>query len=61
MGVGEIPAIRGISPLYVVRQLNDIQTGDRAGVQAVLMQATVASLTEDDMIAIAAYLASLDP
>ena len=60
-GIGEIPAIRGISPLYVVRQLNDIQTGDRAGIQAVLMQATVASLTEDDMIAIAAYLASLDP
>ncbi len=60
-GIGEIPSIRGISPLYAVRQLNDIQTGDRAGVQTALMQATVASLTEDDMIAIAAYLASLDP
>ena len=60
-GLGEVPAIVGISPLYTVRQLNDIQTGDRAGTLTALMQATVVSLTEDDMIAIAAYLASLDP
>ena len=60
-GLGEIPGIRGVSPLYTVRQLNDIQTGDRAGPMAVLMQPTVVNLTVDDMIAIAAYLASLDP
>ncbi|MGE4657825.1 MAG: c-type cytochrome [Gammaproteobacteria bacterium] len=60
-GLGEVPAIVGISPLYTVRQLNDIQIGDRAGTWTALMQATVVSLTEDDMIAIAAYLASLDP
>ena len=60
-GLGEIPAIAGASPLYTVRQLNDFQTGDRAGALALLMQATVVNLTEDDMIAIAAYLATLDP
>ncbi len=60
-GLGEVPGIRGVSPLYTVRQLNDIQTGDRAGIQSALMQPTVINLTEDDIIAVAAYLASLDP
>jgi len=60
-GLGEVPGIRGVSPLYTVRQLNDIQTSDRAGIQSALMQPTVINLTEDDIIAVAAYLASLDP
>ncbi|MGE4658960.1 MAG: c-type cytochrome [Gammaproteobacteria bacterium] len=60
-GLGEVPAIAGMSPLYVVRQLNDIKTGARAGISAALMQATVANLTEEDIVALAAYLASLDP
>ena len=60
-GLGEIPAIAGMSPLYVVRQLNDIKTGARAGISAALMQATVVNLTEEDIVALAAYLASLDP
>jgi cytochrome c553 len=47
--------------MYVFRQLNDIKTGSRAGANAELMQPVVAKLTQDDMLAIAAYLASLSP
>ncbi|MGE4657816.1 MAG: hypothetical protein AAEI08_02670 [Gammaproteobacteria bacterium] len=60
-GLANIPRIRGIDPLYAIRQLYDLQTGARVGTFTPLMQATVVNLTEDDMIAIAAYLASLDP
>lgn len=60
-GLGGIPPIAGRSPSYVVRQLYDIQTGSRAGVAAQLMKATVANLTVEEMVSIAAYLASRTP
>ncbi len=60
-GMGNIPRIRGIDPLYAVRQLYDFQSGNRAGAMSVLMKPTVEKLTEGDMLAIAAYLASLEP
>ncbi len=60
-GLGEWPRIAGLSAIYVVRQLYDIQSGDRAGVSAELMKASVARLDVDDMIAIAAYVASREP
>lgn len=60
-GLGDVPRLAGISPLYVVRQLNDFKTGERAGTLAPLMTATVANLTDEDMVAIAAYLAALNP
>ena len=60
-GLGGIPSIAGRSPSYVVRQLYDIQNGARAGTAAQLMKGTVANLTVDDMVAIAAYLASRAP
>jgi cytochrome c553 len=55
------PPIAGRSPSYLARQLVDYQTGARAGEMAVTMQPTVAHLTEDDLIAIVAYVASLAP
>jgi cytochrome c553 len=60
-GLGNVPPITGRSPSYVVRQLYDIQSGARAGVATQLMKQTVANLTIDDMVSIAAYLASLTP
>jgi cytochrome c553 len=60
-GLGEVPRIVSRSPLYVFRQLNDIQNGSRASEDVVLMRAVVAELTQDDMIAIAAYLTSKGP
>jgi cytochrome c553 len=60
-GLGDVPRIAGMSPSYVVRQLYDIQNGARAGPGAQPMNDTVAGLTLDDMVSIAAYLASRDP
>ena len=60
-GLGDVPRLAGVSPLYTVRQLNDFKNGDRAGSLAPLMTATVMNLTDEDMVAIAAYLALLDP
>jgi cytochrome c553 len=56
-GVGDVPRIAGRSPSYLVRQLYDIQHGKRSGAIAP-MQPVVESLEQDDMIAIAAYVAS---
>jgi cytochrome c553 len=60
-GVADVPPIAGRSPSYMVRQMWDIQQGTRNGAQAQLMKLVVANLTEDDMVAIAAYVASRPP
>jgi len=54
----DVPSIAGRSPSYLARQLWDIQQGTRNGAQAQLMKLVVANLTEDDLVAIAAYVAS---
>jgi len=53
--------VTGRSPIYVFRQLNDIKAGTRRGANIQPMQNVVAQLGQDDMIAIAAYLATLQP
>ena len=60
-GVGPIPPIAGRSPTYIVRQLYDIRNGARAGTATQLMKGPEANLTVEDMVSIAAYLASLTP
>jgi cytochrome c553 len=60
-GVGTAPAIAGRHTGYIVRQLYFFQDGSRSGAVAALMRNVVQRLTDDDMLAIAAYLASQDP
>jgi cytochrome c553 len=60
-GMGPVPALAGRSPSYVVRQLYDIQHGTRNGPWAALMKPVVEGLTLEDMVALAAYTASLEP
>jgi cytochrome c553 len=60
-GLGPVPRLAGRSPSYIVRQLYDMQTGHRLGAWTPLMIPVVANLTNDDMLAAAAYLASLKP
>lgn len=60
-GQGNLPALAGRSPSYIVRQLNDIQNGHRHGAAVAQMQPVVRNLTVEDMIALAAYCASLKP
>jgi len=57
-GLGPVPGIAGRSPSYMVRQLYDMQVGNRKGEWTDLMKPVVAKLTADDMINIAAYLSS---
>ena len=60
-GLGEVPRIAGLQPVYIARQLITMQNGASAGANAALMKKPVAKLTEEDIIAIAAYLGSLPP
>jgi cytochrome c553 len=60
-GVGDVPRIAGVSAIYTVRQMHDIQSGTRNGRGAALMKAVVAKLSEEDLVSIAAYLTSLAP
>jgi len=61
MGAVDSPPIVGRSPSYIARQLWDIQQGTRNGEAVQLMKVTIAKLTPDDIVAIAAYIASLPP
>ena len=58
-GLGPVPALAGRSPSYIVRQLYDMRHGVRNGQWAELMKPVVAELSEEDLVAIAAYTASL--
>src|ERR1700680_2169402 len=60
-GIGPVPGIAGRSPSYLVRQMYDMQHGSRNGTWTQLMKPVVAKLTDDDMLAIAAYTASRMP
>jgi cytochrome c553 len=59
-GLGDFPRLAGRSPSYLMRELYDFKSGTRIGATG-LMKVEVANLTEDDMVDIAAYLASRSP
>jgi LSD1 subclass zinc finger protein len=61
LGMGDVPRLAGLSPVYIARQLYRFQNGDRNGDAAELMKPTVAQLNDDDIIAVAAFLASKPP
>jgi cytochrome c553 len=60
-GTSGAPRLAGLQPIYIFRQLYSFQNNSRVGASALLMKPIVAKLTEDDMIAISAYLGSLAP
>lgn len=60
-GLGDVPGIAGRDPTYTFRQLYDIQQGRRKGDAVALMKAVVEKLSVDDMIALSAYTASVEP
>jgi cytochrome c553 len=57
-GLADVPRIATRSPSYLFRQLYDLRNATRRGAAAELMKPVVANLTDADMVAIAAYLAS---
>jgi cytochrome c553 len=58
-GLGPVPGIAGRSPSYLIRQIYDMQVDSRKGEWTQLMKPVVAKLNGDDLIAIGAYVASL--
>jgi len=60
-GNGNFPPLAGRSPSYLARQLYDIQQYTRNGPGTQLMRPVVQNLNEADILAITAYLASLEP
>lgn len=60
-GLGPVPGIAGRSPSYMGRQLFDMQQGARKGPWSELMKGVVSRLTEEDLVNICAYTASLKP
>ena len=58
MGVADIPPIAGRSPSYMVRQMWDMQQGTRISEPAKLMKLVLDNLTQEDLVAIAAYVSS---
>jgi cytochrome c553 len=61
-GIGDVPRLAGLHPTYIFRQLLYFYEGGAyTGTSSALMKKVVAKLTDDDMIAIAAYAASLNP
>jgi cytochrome c553 len=60
-GLGPVPGLAGRSPSYTARQLYDMQQKARGGTWTELMLPVVAKLTNDDILALAAYTASLTP
>jgi cytochrome c553 len=60
-GLGPVPPLAGRSPSYMVRQLFDMKTGARRGPWAELMKPVVAGMSVQDMAAVAAFAASIQP
>lgn len=61
-GLGDVPRIAGLHPIYIARQLYQFQGGkEYSGTSAALMKKVVAKLTDQDILEISAYVASVTP
>src|SRR5215475_991397 len=60
-GLGNVPRIAGLHPIYIARQLYQFKDGSRNGGDAPLMKKPVVEMTDADIIAVAAYIGSLNP
>jgi cytochrome c553 len=60
-GKSDVPDIAARSPAYEARQLFDFQAGSRHGAKSAPMVPVAAKLTNEDIVDITAYLASLPP
>jgi cytochrome c553 len=60
-GARPVPPIAGRSPTYLMRQLLAFKAGTRSSKDAAPMREVVAAMTVDDLVAVAAYVASRKP
>ncbi len=59
-GFGSIPALAGAHPVYTARQMYWFKDGTRNGAMAAQMKLVIAALADEDIVAIAAYLGSIN-
>jgi cytochrome c553 len=60
-GLGNVPRLAGVHPIYLARQLYHFREGTRKGPDAALMRRPVTQLTDEDIVNLSAYAASLSP
>lgn len=60
-GIGPIPPLAGRSPSYLARQIYDFQHDARHGSWSPLMKKAVEKLSDEDIVYVTAYIASLQP
>ena len=60
-GHDKAPRLAGMHPIYTVRQMYWFKDGSRNGAEAAAMKALVGRLTDEDILALSAYLAALSP
>jgi cytochrome c553 len=60
-GLANVPRLAGVHPIYLARQMYLFKDGSRKGPDAALMTRPVAKLTDEDILNLSAYLASLPP
>jgi cytochrome c553 len=60
-GVGNMPRLAGVHPIYIARQLYRFRDGTRNGTNAGLMQPATEALTDEDIVNLSAYLGSRAP
>jgi cytochrome c553 len=58
-GLANVPRLAGVHPIYLARQLYHFREGGRKGSDAALMAKPVARLTDEDIVNLSAYAASL--
>src|SRR6185295_9615313 len=57
-GKGDVPRLAGQHSVYLIRQLKDMQTGARKDKNVAVMKPIVDKLSDREMVAVSAYLAS---
>jgi len=60
-GLGNVPPLAGLHPIYIARQMYLFKDGTRNGVDAQLMKKPMARLADEDILALSAYFGSLTP
>ena len=60
-GEGDVPRLANQHPVYMIRQLKDMQTGARKDKNVAIMKPIVDKLSDREMVAVSAYLASKSP
>jgi cytochrome c553 len=60
-GKGDVPRLAGQHSVYLIRQLKDMQTGARTDKKVAVMKPITDHLSDREMVAVSAYLASKIP